>query len=285
MTPQKIDVKVVAEIGCNHMGDWHKAEQMIYAAARAGAWAVKFQKRNPRECLTPEQYAAPYVGPQSFGPTYGAHREMLEFNIATHAKFVELCSTLGIKYATSVWDATSFWEVLELKKKYGDAIPYIKIPSAKNESRNLMEMCEEFWPGDVHVSNGMIDREHEIDIVDILQMKCVLYACTSKYPAEHEDIRLMDIPRLQLYPVKSVGFSGHHKGIAMDIAAAVLGAEYIERHFTLDRTWKGTDQAASLEPQGLDKLVRDLHGLEQAWGMRTGVLDCELETRKKLKGK
>ena len=284
MTPKNLDAKVVAEIGCNHMGQLELAKDMIAAAARAGAWCVKFQKRDPKSCLTPAQYEAPYDSPNSFGRTYGEHRERLEFTIEQHRELLLTCVRYGVKYSTSVWDLPSLAEALVLHGEFPLAFPYVKIPSAKNEDFRLLEAADYKWPTEVHISNGMIGREEEKDIVDFLQMKCVMYACTSSYPSEHKDVKILDVPRLLKYPIRSVGFSGHHKGIALDVAAAALGAEFIERHFTLDRTWKGTDQAASLEPEGLRRLCRDLRALGEAWDIRYTTLPAELPVRKKLKG-
>ena len=140
----------------------------------------------------------------------------------------------------------------------------------------------------------MTTREEESDVINVFKQKnrshsLVLYSCTSGYPVSFEDVYLLEIRRLKdLYSssIKSVGFSGHHKGIAIDISAYTLGAEYIERHFTLDRTWKGTDHAASLEPAGMSKLVRDLSATHKAIDNKTSdIVEVEIEQRKKLKYK
>ena len=146
--------------------------------------------------------------------------------------------------------------------------------------------------GDVHLSFGMTTHKEEQKIIDFFKAKnrakdLVIYACTSGYPVPFEDICLREITRLkETYgnDVKAIGFSGHHLGIAVDIAALALGATYFERHFTLDRTWKGTDHAASLEPQGLQKLARDLRQTYLALQYKPKeILDIEEVQRKKLK--
>lgn len=282
MHPEKIDAKVIAEACCNHMGSMKIAREMISVAAQCGAWAIKFQKRNPRECLTPARYDEPYNSENSFGDTYGEHREKLEFTVDQHAELQAYAQAKGILYACSVWDVSSFRQIALLDP------PFLKIPSAHNEDSRLLETVFHEWEGDVHISNGMCGREAELRWLKAGRSRqLVLYACTSKYPAEMSDVCLLDIPRLlkdhSWGSLQAVGFSGHHNGIALDIAAVTLGASYLERHFTLNRTWKGTDQSASLEPQGLAKLVRDVKAVSEAWRERTGILPCEAGMVKKLK--
>lgn len=148
------------------------------------------------------------------------------------------------------------------------------------------------YSGEIHISFGMTTHEEERKIIEFFKEKnrtkdLVIYACTSGYPVPFEDICLNEITRLkEAYGdmVKGIGFSGHHLGIAVDVAALALGATYFERHFTLDRTWKGTDHAASLEPQGLQKLARDLRQVHKALTPKSKeILDIEEVQRKKLK--
>jgi len=278
---------VIAEIGCNHKGELDTAKELISTAKVCGASYVKFQKRSPKELLTAEQYEAPHPVPyHSYGETYGAHREYLEFNLDQHRELKEHCEQVGIGYACSVWDMTSAREIASLN------LDYIKVPSATNTHSGVMDfLCNEYG-GDVHVSMGMTTRQEEESIVDLFERRgragsLVLYACTSGYPVAFEDVCLLEITRLrETYEdrVKAIGFSGHHLGIAVDIAALVLGARYIERHFTLDRTWKGTDHAASLEPDGLRRVARDVKAVAKAMCCKPSeVLDVEREQRGKLK--
>lgn len=275
---------VIAEIGCNHRGDVTTAAQMIGVAAQAGARSAKFQKRHPKECLTPDAYAAPYNSVHSYGETYGEHREALELSIEDHAYLQTVAEKEGVTYSASVWDVTSAREVIGLQP------PFIKVPSACNTHDELMRVLREEYPGEVHVSVGM-STQAEIDAIvasfAASPERLVLYSCTSGYPVPPEDVALGEITRLgDLYAgqVREVGFSGHHNGIAIDVAAYVLGARVIERHFTLDRTWKGTDHAASLEPGGLGKLVRDLSAVRDAMGVKVEeILPIEAVQRAKLK--
>lgn len=280
--------KVVAEIGCNHKGDLKIAKEMIsIAKSFCNADYVKFQKRNNKELLPAEQYNAPHPVPaNSYGDTYGAHREFLEFTPEQHQELMDYCNELGIGYSTSVWDVTSAKEMAALQPDF------LKVPSASNLHFDMLGvLCTEF-KGKIQLSLGMTTQEEEETIVDFFvkhgrQKDLLLYACTSGYPVPADQTALLEIVRLKEKfgeTVEAIGFSGHHLGIAIDVAAFTLGAEWIERHYTLDRTWKGTDHAASLEPDGLRKLVRDLHVVADALEYKsTELLPIEIETRRKLK--
>ena len=280
--------KIVAEIGCNHMGELSIAREMIETVATfAKADYVKFQKRSNRELLTAEEYAAPHPVPQnSFGTTYGEHREYLEFSIDEHRQLMAWSKEFGVGYSTSVWDLTSAQEMAVLNPEI------VKIPSACNLNKALLEYLATDYTGGIHVSLGMTTPDEQREIVEHLGElgaldRVVLYACTSGYPVPHDDVCLLEIGRLKEAfgdRINAVGFSGHHLGIAVDIAAITLGAAWVERHFTMDRTWKGTDHAASLEPDGLRRLVRDIHAVNKALSFKSApVLDIEEVQREKLK--
>ncbi|MCC7412864.1 MAG: N-acetylneuraminate synthase family protein [Gammaproteobacteria bacterium] len=280
--------RVVAEIGCNHKGDMDIARRMIEVAARfAGADYVKFQKRCNRELLTAEEYDAPHPNPaNSYGRSYGEHREFLEFSPEQHRELLEVCRTHGIGYSTSVWDPTSAAQMAALEPDY------LKVPSACNLNFDLLGLLAREYRGDIHISVGMTTPEEEEDIVAFLENagaagRTVLYACTSGYPVPFEQVCLLEIRRLtERYGtrVKEIAFSGHHLGIAVDVAAVTLGATWVERHFTLDRTWKGTDHAASLEPDGLRKLVRDVRAVASSLTYKEhSILAIEEPQRAKLK--
>ncbi len=294
-----VEVKVIAEIGCNHKGDMDIAKELIQVASKiCGADVAKFQKRHNRELLTAEEYATPHPVPENaYGATYGEHREYLEFSVGQHKELQEECRLAGIDYSTSVWDLTSAQEIASLKPNL------IKLPSATNQHYVLQEYLCKNYDGEIHVSTGMTTRD-EIEKVIAFYEKhgrakdLVVYACTSGYPVAFEDLCLMEINTLQEKygdRVKSIGFSGHHLGIAADVAAMAIGAagyerfgkgkfEYIERHFTLDRTWKGTDHAASLEPDGLRRMCRDLRNVAKALEFKkSDLLDVEKVQRDKLK--
>lgn len=285
---------IIAEIGCNHKGDMAIAHKMIkllgtFKLLNENSYIdiVKFQKRTNKELLTPEEYNAPHPNPaNSYGKTYGEHREFLEFNLEQNKQLKEWCEEEGLIYSTSTWDLTAAKEIVSLNPKL------IKVPSASNLNFDMLEYLRDNYSGDIHLSFGMTNHKEEQKIIDFFKAKnrakdLVIYACTSGYPVPFEDICLREITRLkESYgnDVKAIGFSGHHLGIAVDIAALALGASYFERHFTLDRTWKGTDHAASLEPQGLQKLARDLRQTYLALQYKPKeILDIEEVQRKKLK--
>ncbi|MFD1949585.1 N-acetylneuraminate synthase family protein [Sphingomonas arantia] len=281
-------IRVIAEVGCNHKGDMQIAKDMIRTAAvYARADVVKFQKRNNRELLTDEQYRTPHPNPaNAYGDTYGAHREFLEFDVAQHAELMAECALNGIGYSTSVWDVTSAVEMASLKPAL------LKIPSACNLHFEMLDVLARDYSGEIHCSLGMTTQDEEAQIVDFFEARgrakdVVLYACTSGYPVAFDDICLLEITRLKDRfgdRVKSIAFSGHHLGIAADVAALALGAQWVERHFTLDRTWKGTDHAASLEPDGLRRLVRDLRAVEGSLKYKASeILPVEQVQRDKLK--
>jgi sialic acid synthase len=280
--------KVVSEIGCNHKGSLDIAKEMIKVTAEfVGADYVKFQKRTNKELLSEEEYSTPHPNPKnSYGATYGEHREFLEFSLEQHEELKHFCEKLNIGYATSVWDFTSAKEIAALKPDF------IKIPSACNLNFAVIDYLLSDYSGDIHVSLGMTNRAEEKRIIERFDDsgaldRLVLYACTSGYPVPHQDVCLLEINRFNKNykdRVKAIGFSGHHLGIAIDVAAQTLGAEWIERHFTLDRTWKGTDHAASLEPDGFRRLVRDSRAVAESLEEKPQeILDIEKPQRTKLK--
>lgn len=280
--------RLIAEIGCNHAGDIALAEKMINVAAHfCEVDVVKFQKRDPRTLLTEEQFDAPHPNAgHAYGKTYGRHREFLEFSAEQHRHLQEVCRDNGVDYSSSVWDLPSAREIAALEPDF------IKVPSATNSNTELLAfLCDEYG-GELHVSLGMTDREEEEELVSFLEQRgrlssTVLYACTSGYPVPFEDLCLGEITRLrEAYGSRlaGIGFSGHHLGIAADVAAMTLGAEWVERHFTLDRTMKGTDHAASLEPDGMRRLARDMRAVSTALGSkREAILPIEAVQREKLK--
>lgn len=280
--------KVIAEVGCNHKGDMAIAKELIMVGATfCKADVIKFQKRHPRELLTDEQYHAPHPNPMhAYGKTYGEHREFLELSADQHRTLKAWCEEFGAEYSTSVWDLTSAKEIVPLQPSL------IKIPSACNLHWPMLTYLCENYGGEIHLSFGMTTHEEEEKVVAFFEGKgrakdVVLYSCTSGYPVAFEDICLLEIVRLKEKfgnRVKEIGFSGHHLGIAADIAAITLGATWVERHFTLDRTWKGTDHAASLEPDGMRRLCRDISHVAAALDYKkTELLDVEKVQREKLK--
>jgi len=279
---------VIAEIGCNHKGDFEIAKELIKLAKDCDATIAKFQKRTPKELLTEEQYNTPHPVPyNSYGDTYGAHREFLEFDQEQHSELKAYAESIGIEYSTSVWDVTSAIEMIAFEPKM------LKVPSACNNHFEMLKVLRDDYKGIVHVSFGMTTHEEEEALVQFFEAtgqakdRLIIYNCTSGYPVPFEDICLLEINRIRdayVDRVHAIGFSGHHLGIAIDVAAYALGACYIERHFTKDRTWRGTDHAASLEPAGMQKLVRNLKATHKALQYKPKqILDIEEVQRKKLK--
>lgn len=280
--------KIIAEIGCNHKGSMEIAKEMITTASFfCGVDVVKFQKRHNKELLSLEEYNKPHPNPENaYGDTYGEHRDFLEFSLEDHFTLKAWCEELGLIYSSSVWDLTSAKEIASLKPVL------IKIPSACNLNKILLEYLCENYAGQIHLSFGMTTKKEEEEIISFFERKkrnkdLVIYSCTSGYPVPFKDVCLLEITRLKkLYGdrVLSVGFSGHHLGIAIDAAAVALGAGWVERHYTLDRTWKGTDHAASLEPDGMRKLARNSNAVFQALNYKSeDILEIESVQRQKLK--
>lgn len=279
---------VIAEIGCNHKGSMEIAHEMIKTASVfCKVDAVKFQKRCNKELLSVEQYNAPHPAPyNAYGETYGKHREYLEFDLEQHRQLKKWCDEEGITYGCSVWDLTSAKEIASLNPKF------IKIPSASNTNYKMLQWICDHYEGEILISVGMTTKSEEKKIVDFLgknyrNQDLTIMACTSGYPVPDEEMCLLEITRLQeTYGewVKNIGFSSHHAGIALDVAAYTLGASVIERHFTLNRTWKGTDHAASLEPDGLRRTKRNVMSTMAALTYKKDeILPIEAAQRDKLK--
>merc|ERR1712217_52982 len=198
------------------------------------------------------------------------------------------CQEIGLEYSCSTWDTTSAKDIVSLNPVL------IKVGSPSNQHWEMQKVLRDDYEGDVHISTGMTTKEEIEQIVKFWEEgkgnakeRVVLYNRTSGYPVPFKDVCLLDLRLLQskyTSRVKAIGFSGHHLGIAVDMCAYAMGAEWNERHFTKDRTWKGTDHAASLEPAGLSKLVRDLHAAYTCMTYKeTDILDLEKEQRAKLK--
>ena len=255
---------IIAEIGQNHQGDFEHAKELISVAAASGVNAVKSQKRHTRTLLTDEEYDRSYDSPNAFATTYGLHRDALELSVEQHTALKEHAESLGLAYFVSPWDPVSSAQMTEV------GMPIFKIASAGiTDEETVRGACASGNP--VIISTGMSTEVEIQQCVDWMRDEGVehryILHCTSTYPSAFEELNLSYMNVLaENYPDCGIGFSGHHKGIAMDIAAVAMGAQIIERHFTLDRTQKGGDHAASLEPAGLAKLVRDIRALHVAVG-------------------
>ncbi len=270
---------IIAEAGINHQGDEQIALRLIEVAAAAGADAVKFQKRTVSRILTRAGLEMPYVNPNSFGPTYGEHKRALEFDLDTFRRLQRRAHELGLIFLASAWDEESVDQLEAIN------VPAHKAASAEVTNTPLLEhMARTGKP--LLLSTGMSTLE-EVDraVASVRRHhdQLVLLQCTSTYPSDFEAINLRVINLYRQRYGLLVGYSGHERGIALGPVAVALGACVVERHFTLDRTMKGSDHAASLEPAGLEKLVRDIRATEQALG--DGVkrmIEGEWPVRRKL---
>ena len=270
---------IIAEVGINHNGQLDLAKQLIDVAVAAQVDAIKFQKRTIDEILTPEQQAQPYNSPNAFGATYGEHRRKLELSDEAYYELLEYCQSRSITLLASAWDKKSadFLEQL--------GVPAYKIPSARVTDLGLIEhVARKRKP--IILSTGMSSMEEVREAVATVQRhhdQLILLQCTSTYPCENSEVNLQVIKTLREEFHLLVGYSGHERGIAVSEAAAALGAVVVERHITLDRTMKGSDHAASLEPSMLHKLVRDIRNIEKALGSpEKQILESERSVRSKL---
>ena len=253
---------IIAEGGVNHNGSLELAKKLVDVAVDCKADAVKFQKRSVEKILTREALEMSYLGPTSFGETYGEHRRKLELSHDAWYELKDYCEEKGIMILASVWDEESADFIEELE------VPAFKIPSADLINLPLLEhVAKKEKP--IILSTGMSNMEEIEDAVNTIKRyndELILLQCTSTYPSEHEDINLRVMETLKDRFDVLVGYSGHERGIAVSEAAAALGAVIVERHFTLDSMMKGPDHAASLEPPGLLKLIRDIRNIEIAMG-------------------
>lgn len=273
-------VYVIAEIGNNHQGDVSIAKELIKEAAEAGADAVKFQKRKITRILNLEGLEMPYENRNSFGKTYGEHRRALELSEADYAELKTYAEQRGVDFIASGWDEESIDFLDEL------GVPFFKMASADLSNFPLLEYTAKKNKPMI-LSTGMSDIEMVKDAVGLTKQhteQIAILQCTSTYPASFEEIHLNVIKTYaDQFPEMVIGYSGHELGIAITAAAVVMGAKIVERHFTLDRTMKGNDHAASLEPRGLAKLIRDIHHIETAMGLpEKTIQESEYAVFKKL---
>lgn len=270
---------IIAEGGVNHNGEPELAERLIKVAAEVGVDVVKFQKRTVKDILTKEKYDSPYIKPTSLGPTYGKHREKLELGDRVWKRLKSVATKAGLMLSGSAWDHKSadFLEDLD--------VPFFKIASADLTNLPLLaHIARKGRP--VILSTGMSTLE-EIDeaVAEISKHndELILLHCVSTYPCDDSDANLRGIEMLRNRYDLPVGYSSHDKGVAISAVAVGLGACVIEKHFTLDRTMVGPDHAASLEPQGLEKMIKYIRHTESALGDGIKkIMDSEIEPRSRL---
>jgi sialic acid synthase len=250
------DCFVIAEIGHNHGGDVEVCRQLFQAAKYAGVSAVKLQKRDNRAIYTREFYNSPYNSENAFGPTYGAHREALEFGESQYRDLKQFAESLDLVFFATAFDFPSV-EFLERID-----VPCYKVASGDLTHVPLLKVIAETGkPMILSTGGGTIDDvKRAYETIMPLNPHLAILQCTAEYPSDHGDMNLSVIRSyLREFPDAVIGLSDHDNGIAMALVAYVLGARVIEKHFTLNHAWKGTDHAFSLEPEGMRKLVRDLH--------------------------
>ncbi len=271
---------IIVEIGHNHQGSLETALNMIKTAAACGVQAVKFQKRDNRSLYTKAFYNKPYENENSYGMTYGEHREYLEFGREEYIELKRCAEENGIEFIVTAFDFKS----VDFLEDIG--VTSYKIASADVTNTPLLEYIARL-KRPMFVSTGAANfYEVRIAYETILKHndKLCLMHCVAEYPAEYHNLNLRVIETLRKeFPHALAGYSGHDNGILAPIIAYILGAVVIEKHFTLNHAWKGTDHKFSLEPEGLRKMVRDLRRVDISIGDgKRVVYEFELEARKKM---
>jgi N-acetylneuraminate synthase len=269
---------IVAEIGINHNGDIQVAKQMIDAAVHAGADAVKFQKRTPEASTPPEQQKQMRDTPWGY-ITYLEYRHRVEFDLSDYQEIDRHCRTKGIVWFVSVWDEPS----VDFIEQFDT--PVYKIPSASLTDHALLRYIRKTGKP-VILSTGMSTLEQIQAAVQVVGREdLIITHATSTYPCEPEELNLRMIETLRKeFPGIPVGYSGHEVGLVPSAVAVALGACLVERHLTLDRALWGSDQAASVEPGGFERLVKYLRVTEAALGDGVKkVYESEQSSLKKLR--
>ncbi len=257
------DCFIIAEIGHNHQGSLEKARELFKAAKECGVDAVKLQKRHNRNLYTQAQYNKSYDSENSFGATYGAHREALEFGQTEYVELQAYAKELGLLFFATAFDFESADFLAELE------MPVYKVASGDLKSTPLLKHIAKIGKPMIVSTGGaaLEDVQRAYDTIMPLNQQLAFLQCTAVYPASYDQLNLKVISTYrERFPDTVVGLSDHENGIAMAVAAYVLGARIVEKHFTLNHTWKGTDQAFSLEPIGMRKLARDLRRVRLALG-------------------
>ena len=257
------DCYVIAEIGHNHQGNLDTAKEMFRVAKECGADAVKLQKRDNRQLYTEEMYNKPYDNPNSYGLTYGEHREALEFELDEYKELQSYAREIGVTLFATAFDFPSADFLAKLD------VPAFKIASGDLKSIPLLTYVAKFQKPMILSTGGgtMEDVNRAYDAIMPINQQLCLLQCTAGYPAAFEELNLSVITTFrERFPSTVIGLSSHDNGIAMAVAAYMLGSRVVEKHFTLNHTWKGTDHAFSLEPIGFKKMVRDLERVKVATG-------------------
>ena len=268
---------VIAEIGINHNGDLDVAKQMIQAAKESGADAVKFQKRTPELCVPPEQRNMMRETPWGY-ITYMAYREKVEFDETDYQEIDRFCREIGIDWFVSVWDEQS----VDFIENFNPVC--YKLPSASLTDFDLLKKVRATGKAMI-ISTGMSTAEQIDQAVNVVGLKdlAILHA-TSAYPCDPNELNLRMISTLKAKFDCPIGYSGHEVGLIPSVVAVGLGASIVERHFTLDRAMWGSDQAASVEPVGFERLVKYIRVTEMSLGDGVKhVYESEQSSLKKLR--
>ncbi len=272
-------VYVIAEVGINHNGELYIAKRMLDEAKRTGADCVKFQKRTPEICVPRDQWARRRETPWG-EMSYIEYKQRIEFGEADYADIDRHCRQLGLDWTASCWDIPS----VEFINRFDP--PFYKMASASLTDLELLGAVKRTGKP-VMISTGMSTIDEIDAAVDFLGEEGLMIAhSTSAYPCDPSELNLSMIATLrERYPKAVIGYSGHETGLTTTVAAVTLGANFVERHFTLDRAMWGTDHAASVEPVGMERLVRDIRTVEKGLGDGIKrVYDSELEPRRRLRG-
>jgi sialic acid synthase SpsE len=270
-------VYIIAEIGINHNGDVDIAKRLMSVAKNAGCDAVKFQKRTPAICVPDEQKDILRETPWGL-ITYYEYKMRTELGEREFNQISEFARELEIDWSASPWDIPSLDFLEDFK------VPFYKVASACVTDLELLRAVNRTKEPTI-LSTGMSSMsEIETAVMTLSDVPLAIAQATSTYPCEPEEINLRAIPMFAERFKVPIGYSGHERGIQATIAAVALGATFVERHITLDRSMWGTDHAASLEPEGLKKLVRDIRVTERAIGDGIKVVyESELPIRSKLR--
>jgi len=271
---------VIAEVGHNHQGSVDKCKKIFKEAAICGANAVKLQKRNNKALFTKKEYAKAYDNPNSYGVTYGEHREFLEFGKDEYLELKSYAENLGLIFFSTAFDLDS----VDFLEDIG--VPCYKIASGDLRTLPLIEKVAQ-TKKPLFISTGASNMEEVKQAYEMVlryHNQVCFMQCTAGYPVEPKEghLNVIDTYRRE-FPEAVIGYSGHDSGILLPIVAYLKGGRVVEKHFTLNRAWKGTDHKFSLEPVGMRKMVRDLKRTKECLGNPEKIcLDCESAGRIKM---
>jgi sialic acid synthase len=270
---------IVAEIGSNHGGSVERCKELFKSAKECGVQAVKLQKRDNKTLFEKKLYESPYINENSYGDTYGSHREALEFDFEQYKELQAYAHELNLTFFATAFDFSSV-----------DFLEKLNVPAYKIASGDLLNIPLQRYIAQtgkpIFLSTGggtLEDVDRAYNEIMKINEQLVIFQCTASYPTESKDMCLGVIPEfIKRYPKAIIGLSDHYPGKLMSPIAYILGARVFEKHFTLRHTDKGTDHAFSLEPEALEKLVKDLSKVQVCMDDRKRLLDCEIKPLYKM---